>query len=80
MGLASSDASLAMSFEVATPTEADSCSSSCSRPRTAHAICSPVPKSRNAPVTSRKASSRAMPSTNGVKLRKTSWMPTLYRE
>jgi hypothetical protein len=71
--LAASDASLARSFVGATPTEHDRLSSAAMRRRMAAAISAPVPKSRKAPVTSRKASSRAIPSTSGVNDWNTAW-------
>jgi hypothetical protein len=64
--LAASEASLATSFEVATPTEQVSRSSSSTRWRMARPMLGPSPIERRAPVTSRKASSRLIGSTSGV--------------
>ena len=43
------------------------------RRRISWPISAPLPNNRRAPLTSRNASSRLMPSTSGVKLRKISW-------
>src|SRR5207302_10948801 len=71
LGLAALEASLATSLVPDTPTEQDRPSSSATRLRTAEATSAPEPNRRRAPVTSRKASSKAIPSTRGVKERKT---------
>ena len=66
MGLAAFDASLAISFDRPTPTEQVRLSSSATRRRIKAAMAGPSPSSCLDPVTSRKASSREMPSTSGV--------------
>ena len=76
-GLAAFDASLATSLVVATPTEHVSWRSSLTRWRMAAAMVAPSPNSRMAPLTSRKASSRAMPSTSGVNEWKMAWTALL---
>src|SRR5204862_148759 len=78
LGLAASDASLAISLHVATPTDAHSPSSSRMRTRRLDAIVTPSPNRRVPPVTSRNASSRAIPSTSGVKEVNTSCRRPLY--
>ena len=67
-----SDAILATSLEVATPTDAVSWVCSLSASLSARAICSPVPNILRLPVTSRKASSMEMGSTQSVNPRSTS--------
>jgi hypothetical protein len=75
--LASSLASLASSLLGATPTEAVRPVSARTRARMAAPISAPVPWRRSPPVTSRKASSRAIGSMTGVKAAKTSWTARL---
>jgi hypothetical protein len=76
-GFASFDASLARSFVRATPTAQRSPFSSKTATRIDAAVAAPSPKSRRAPLTSRNASSSAMPSITGVKRANTSWMRRL---
>ncbi len=71
-GLAASEASLAVSLRGATPTEQVRPISSATARRMAAAMAGPSPKRRRAAPTSRKASSRLIPSTRGVKRRNTS--------
>jgi hypothetical protein len=76
-GLASSLASLASSLLEATPTDAVRPVSALIRARMAAPISAPLPRTRPAPVTSRKASSRAIGSMIGVKAAKISWTARL---
>ena len=71
-GFAASEASFAVSFRGATPTEQVRPCSSSTRRRISAAIVGPSPSNRCAPETSRKASSSEIPSTSGVTLRNTS--------
>ncbi len=70
-GLRMSEATLATSFEVATPTDAVSPVSSRIAALSLRPICSPVPIARALPVTSRNASSIETGSTRSVKRSKT---------
>ena len=65
-GLRRSEAILATSLVVATPTEAVSPTSSRTRSLIERAMAGPSPNSSNEPVTSRNASSMEMGSTSGV--------------
>jgi hypothetical protein len=76
-GLAALDASLATSLLGPAPIEHDRPSSSVTRLRMVTAISAGEPNRATQPLTSRKTSSKPMPSTSGVKLRAMAWKLSL---